>query len=233
MDTTPPHVGTLTEGALHAALKRRYAGADGRVEQLVDGFVVDVVLGDELIEVQTGGFSSMRRKLTALVGAGHHVRLVHPVAVERILVKVDGDGVVTRRRSPRRGSVVDVFAELVAFPALLADPHLVLEVVLVRDEEHRRWDPANASWRRRGWVSEGRHLVEVVDTVVLDQPDDLLALLPGDLPVPFTTADLAAALGRPRRLAQQTAYCLREAGLLDVVGKDGNALAYAPAGSGQ
>ena len=229
MDHDPPnpHVGTLTEGPLHAALKRRYAGPDGRVEQPVDGYVVDVVLGDELVEIQTGGFSSMKRKVAALLAAGHRLRIVHPVPVERVLVKVDGDGVVTRRTSPKRCSAVDVFAELVSFPHLVHDPGLVLEVVLVRDEEVRRWDPDNASWRRRGWVTEERRLVEVVGTVVLDTPASLVALLPAGLPDPFTTADLATALGRRRRLAQQAAYCLREAGLLEVVGRDGNAYAYA------
>jgi hypothetical protein len=46
------------------------------------------------------------------------------------------------------------------------------------------------------------------------------------LPDPFTTADLAQALRRPRRLAQQATYCLRVAEVIDVAGKQRNSIAY-------
>ena len=35
------------------------------------------------------------------------------------------------------------------------------------------------------------------------------------------------ALARPRRLAQQMAYCLRKMGRIEAVGKEGNAILYA------
>ncbi|MEE2776771.1 MAG: hypothetical protein VYE73_08420 [Acidobacteriota bacterium] len=40
------------------------------------------------------------------------------------------------------------------------------------------------------------------------------------------TAELADALRRPRRLAQQMACCLRHVGVLEAVGKKGNAIVY-------
>ena len=51
-------------------------------------------------------------------------------------------------------------------------------------------------------------------------------LLPAALVESFTTSDLAAAIGRPRRLAQRMAYCLREMGVIEAVGKQGNAILY-------
>ena len=216
------HVGTLGEKPLHAALKGWYAAPGDLVEHPVDGFVIDLVRGDQLIEIQTRSFSSMARKLATLLELGHRVLVVHPVAWETTLVKVDPDGEVTRRRSPKRGSTVDLFAELVSLARLLDRPGLTFEVVLVRQEELRTFD-ATRAWRRRGWVVEERRLVEVCDRVELASADDLGALLPGGLPEEFTTADLAEALGRPRRLAQQMAYCLRHAGVVEVVGRQGNA----------
>jgi hypothetical protein len=51
-------------------------------------------------------------------------------------------------------------------------------------------------------------------------------LLPRQLPGEFTTADIAF-LGRvPRRLAQQTAYCLTALGLIERAGKRGNGHVY-------
>jgi hypothetical protein len=54
-------------------------------------------------------------------------------------------------------------------------------------------------------------------------------LLPDSLADPFTTSDLAAALGKPLRLAQRMAYCLREMGVITREGKRRNAILYARA----
>lgn len=226
MTETTPHIGTLGEKPLHASLKQWYACTGDRIEVPVDGFVIDLVRDDLLIEVQTRGFSSMKRKVTTLLGLGHRVRIVHPIPIDKWIVKVDNDGtILSRRRSPKHGSATDVFAELVSFPDLLTDPHLEIEIVMINEEEYRRHTP-DGSWRRKGWTTEERRLIDVVDILLISTTDDLVALLPPELPDPFTTADLAAKLGQPRRVAQQMAYCLRIAGLLAAVGKRGNAVEY-------
>lgn len=223
-----PHVGTLREKPLHAALKRWYAEDGDRIEEPVDGYVVDLVRDDLLIEIQTRSFSSMKRKLKALLES-HAVCLVYPIALERWIVKLDEEGEVSsRRKSPKRGAAVDVFEELVSFPELVAHPGLTLELAMVREDEVRRFD-GRKGWRRKGWVVEERRLVEVVERLVIDSPETLASMLPEGLPSRFTTADLAEALGRGRRLAQQMAYCLRRVGIIEMVDKDGNALVYARA----
>jgi hypothetical protein len=146
--------------------------------------------------------------------------------VEKWIVKVDEAGRTTSRgRSPKRGEAVDVFGELVSFPELIAHPGLTLELLLIREEEVRRFD-GNKGWRRKGWVIEERRLLEVVDRLIVDSPEALASLLPSELPLEFTTADLAAALGGTRRLAQQMTYCLRAVGVIEMVGKTGNAIVY-------
>ena len=225
-DSPAPHVGLLGEKPLHASLKRWCAETGDRIEAPVDGFVIDIIRDDLLIEIQTRGFASMKRKLTTLLENGHRVRIVHPIPVQKWIVKIDEDGeVLSRRRSPKHGTALDVFAELVSFPALIANDLLEIEILLVHEEEYRRHEPGRA-WRRKGWVVQERRLVGVVDAVRLTGPDDLLELLPDDLPTPFTTADLAERLSQPRRIAQQMAYCLRHAGALAMVGKAGNTIEY-------
>jgi hypothetical protein len=223
--TARPHVGTLREKPLHAALKRWFAENGDRIEEPVDGFVIDLVRDGVLIEIQTSGFSSMKRKLVKLLD-DYAVHLVHPIPVEKWIVKLDEAGqVVSRRKSPKRGAAVDLFGELVSFPGLIAHPNLTLEVLFIREEEVRRFDGTKA-WRRKGWVVEERRLVEVVDRLIVDSPEVLASLLPSEVPPEFTTADLADALRRNRRLAQQMTYCLRHAGVIEMVGKDGNAIVY-------
>jgi hypothetical protein len=221
-----PHIGTLREKPLHASLKHWYSRPGDRIEVPIDRFVIDLVRDDLLIEVQTRGFSSMKQKLADLLDLGHHVRIVHPIPSNKWIVKVDADGeALSRRRSPRHGDPTDLFAELVSFPDLIAHPGLQIHLILTQEEEYRRHTP-NQSWRRKGWTVMERRLIDVVDTVMISSPEDLADLLPAGLPETFTTEDLAAALGRTRRSAQQMAYCLRRAGVIIPAGKVGNAVRY-------
>ncbi|HEY6635125.1 MAG TPA: hypothetical protein VI141_05870 [Acidimicrobiia bacterium] len=226
MAEAAPHIGTLREKPLHAALKRWYSRPGDGIEVPVGGFVIDLVRDGLLIEVQTSGFSSMRRKVSALLDQGHRIRIVHPVALDKDIVKLGPDGsIISRRRSPRHGNTTDVFRELVSFPELLTSANLEIEVLLTKEEEHRSHTPGRA-WRRNGWTISERHLVEVTGSSLLSNPDDLAALLPAGLPDFFTTGELASGLGRPLRSAQQMAYCLRKTGVIVADGKRGNAVVY-------
>jgi hypothetical protein len=223
---TPNRLATYREAPLHAQLKAWYARPGDRIEAPVDGYQVDLVRGEQLIEIQTRGFAGMRPKLEALLARGHAIRIVHPVAVDRWIVNLDPDGrPLTRRRSPRHGGAVDVAIELVSFPELLAHPGLELEVVLTRDEELRRHE-AGRCWRRKGWVVVEHRLVDVVDRILLAGPADLVRLLPVGLPELFTTADVALGLRRPQAIAERLAYCLRRAGCVEVVGRRGRFVEY-------
>ncbi len=226
-----PGIGTLRERPLHASLKEHYARPGDELEVAVDGYVIDLVRGDQLIEIQTRGFSSARRKFMALLERGHRLLVVHPIAIDTWITKVGDDGeLLSRRRSPRHGSTCDVFGELVNIAPLLGHPGLELEVVLVEMEELRRHAP-DGPWRRRGWRVVERRLLEVVEQRPIRDITDLTALLPVELAEPFTTADLAARLGRPRRLAQQMTYCLRIAGALEPADARTRNVRYRRAGS--
>ncbi len=226
MQTGSAGIGTLREKPLHASLKRWYALPGDRIEVPFEGYVIDLVREDLLIEVQTRSFSSLKSKLTTLLEGGHRVRIVHPIAVDRWIVKVDEAGdELGRRRSPKHGSALDIFSELVSFPGLIVSPHLEFELVFVNDEEIRRHRP-DGPWRRNGWAIVERRLVDVVETLRIATPGDLASLLPAGLGETFTTADLAERLGRPRRLAQQMAYCLRKAGAIEPVGNVGKAVEF-------
>lgn len=213
-------IGVLREGPLHAALKQALAGPGDRLEVKVGRYVIDLVRADgELVEIQTGGFGPLGPKLDALLDE-HRVRIVHPVAAERRIVRVNADGeVLSARRSPRRATVVDLFDRLVTFPSLLAHPHLTLEVVLTR-EDHVRGE-APVTRRRRTRDSGERRLVEIVERIELREPADVLRALP-DLPAePFSTRELGRLLGCGTVLAQRTAYCLKLMELVEPAGMRG------------
>ena len=222
-------IGTLAEKSLHAALKAYYAQPGDALECDLDGYVIDILRGVDgsrrCIEIQTGSLAKMKPKLTALLG-GYPVHVVHPVAQERHIVRVDADGaIVSRRKSPKRGTVYDLFPELVSFPALVAHPNFSLEVLLMREEQV--WlDDGRGSWRRKRWSIADRRLLGVAGAVILDSPAAFAALLPADLPDPFDSGELAKALRQRRYIAQKMAYCLRAMGVIDIIDKRRNALLY-------
>jgi hypothetical protein len=220
---------TLREGSLHAALKARHAAtmADARVEAAVDGFIVDVAGQHELVEIQTASFGSASRKLERLV-ARHRVVLVHPIPIDKWLVRVDADGaVLRRRRSPKRGLALDLFDDLVHIPTLVAHPSFRIELLLTCEEEIRGPIPEGARYRYpREWRRLDRRLLDVIETRRIDTPNDLLCLLPLGLPEPFTTADIVAATGRSKRLAMRAAYCLERSGAIGRLERRGRFVAY-------
>jgi hypothetical protein len=88
--------------------------------------------------------------------------------------------------------VEDLFWEMVSIPQLLSNRNLSLEVLMIREEEVRRYE-GKRKWRRRGWVVEERRLLEVVDQRLFEESEDWLAFLPEGLES-FTAKDLAEAI---------------------------------------
>jgi hypothetical protein len=221
-----PSIGVLGEGPLHAAVKALLAQPGDRLEVPVGRFVIDLLRADgELVEVQTGGFGALAGKLDALLDE-HRMRIVHPVAAERRIIRVDEHGqVLGARRSPKRATAVAVFDRLVAFPSLLTHPNLTIEVLLLREDHIRGPQPSMARGRTRD--PGERRLVDVLERVTLCTTDDILAVLPGLPREPFSTRDLAAVLRCSTLLAQRTLYCLRTIGIVEPAGKRGRAPLYA------
>ena len=218
-------IGLLNEKALHASLKQWYARPEDRFEVPVDGFVIDIVRGDLLIEIQTGNFSSIKSKLTKLTHC-HRVRLVYPIVQEKwILRSATGNSKgAIRRKSPKRGRVEDLFWELVSIPQLLTNPNFSLEVLMISGEEVRLYSKATRKVRK-GWLIEGRRLLDVLDQRSFSQSADWLRFLPDGLEL-FTTSDIASRMNTRIELAQKIAYCLREARMIELIGKRGRANLY-------
>ncbi|MDA0338043.1 MAG: hypothetical protein O2782_22970 [bacterium] len=210
----------LREKSLHASVKLWYARPQDRVETPVDGYVVDIVRDDDLlVEIQTRSFAPLKKKLRELTKT-RHVRLVHPIATEKWILRISEHGEeLGRRKSPKRGRVEDVFRELVSIPDLLQHERFVLEVLLIQEEEVRMYD-GKGSWRHPEWHQVDRRLLEVVQQLRLRSPQEAVALLPdaSALPRPFTNRQLATAAKMNLNLAGRMTYCLRAMDALEVVG---------------
>ena len=237
-------IGTLKERSLHASVKKWYARPGDRLEKRVQGYVVDIVRdgslvregdGDAeaepaevstealLIEIQTRSFAPLKRKLHRLTQE-FAVRLVHPIAREKWILRVQADGEtrIGRRKSPKRGIAAHLFDELVSIPELVKRDSFSLEVLMIQEEEVRCHD-GKGSWRHREWTRADRRLLQVVERRVYERPADLLSFVPAELERPFSNRELAEASGIEVALATKITYCLKKMDVLDVVGKRRNA----------
>lgn len=216
------------ETSLHQQLKEHYAGDEGEIEVRRGRYRIDVVRGKLLIEVQHAGLSSIRDKIRKLCETDR-VLVVKPIVVRRRLIKLDRpDGeVVSRRWSPKRGQPADLFDELVHFTRAFPHKRLTLETPLVEVEEVRvPGHGRRRRWRRTDHVVEDQRLASIGESLRFRKAADLWQLVPGKLPSPFDTAELAIAMGVKRWVAQRAAYALREMGAVRQVGKRKGAWLY-------
>ena len=215
----------MTEHSLHSAIKHWYSLPNDEIEANIGGFVVDITRGNLLIEVQTRNFSAIKKKLEKMA-IGYSVRLVHPIAKQKWIVRVTPSGeILSRRKSPKKGRLVDLFTELVHLPAMIRDKNFSLEVLMIKEEEVRCND-GRGSWRRRGVSIRDRKLIDVVESVSFRDERDFLRFLPRELPEPFTNKDLSRSIGVSMNLARKITYCLRKMGAIAEDGKRGRELLF-------
>jgi hypothetical protein len=210
------------EFTLHRQLKALFAGGQAETEVRVGGYRVDAICDGELIEIQQGPLAAIRHKVDRLL-AEHHVRVVKPIVATKHVVRLSGEGgtPVSRRRSPKRGTLLEAFNELVSFVRVFPHVRLTLELLLVDVEELRYSRPC-----RRRYRVEDRRLLQIVERRILRTAGDLVALLPANLPGEFDTLALAQHLGVPRHVAQRVAYCLRKTRAAETLGRRGRGLCY-------
>jgi hypothetical protein len=216
------------ETSLHRELKLLYGGPAGQQEVRLGRYRIDAVRGDLLVEIQHGPLTAIRDKIRALL-ADHRVLVVKPIVARKRLVRLSSaDGpVVSQRTSPKRQGLVAAFDELVHFLRVFPHPRLELELVLVEIEELRYPGHGRRRWRRANdFQVADQRLLEVQESRSIRTSADLWKLLPKGLRGSFDTARLAAHANTPRWSAQRIAYCLRQAGAAELVGKRGNALLY-------
>lgn len=216
------------ETTLHRQLKEIYAAEDAQTEVPWGKYRIDVVVGDLLIEIQHASLVSIRDKIRQLLNE-HRVLVVKPIVVRKLLVKRSRKNgrVVDRRMSPKQGTLLNLFDELVYFTRVFPHDNLTLDVPLVDIEEWRY--PGHGRRRRRranDHVVEDQRLTSLRGLRRFRTAEDLARLLPPRLPLRFHTGHLAAGLNVPRWDAQRIAYCLRKMGTAIQVGKQGNARLY-------
>ena len=215
----------MNEHSLHSEIKNWYSQPGDKFEVKIDDFIVDIVRDALLIEIQTKNFSTIKMKLTKLL-ENHEIRLVYPIPQLKWIVHVTKRGdVIRRRKSPRKGRLVDLFYELVNTPSLVKEENFSLEVLLIEEEELRCND-GKGSWRRRGTSIKDRRLINVNSRTLFKNEKDFQRFLPNSIIDQFTNKEFAKLSGVPINLARRITYCLRKMGAITPTGKKGKELIF-------
>ncbi len=215
------------ETSLHRQLKEQFREPGSQIEVKLGPYRIDVVNGTRLVEIQQSSLSAIRDKVGKLV-RDHQVDVVKPLVVRKRLIKLarKNGRETSRRWSPKTGSILDLFEELMYFTRVFPHPNLRLIVPLVEIEELRY--PGHGRrrrWRRNDFVVEDRRLIKTTGMEVFHNGSCLHRLLP-ELPETFDTSHLASGLSIRRHEAQRIAWVMHKSGCAERIGKKGNAFLY-------
>jgi hypothetical protein len=221
-----PRIGTERESSLHRALKLHYSGPGGATEVVREGYVCDGITEDGgMIEVQTGSFGPLKKKLPRLLLQGP-VRVIHPIILRKTIATLDQGGALLRERlSPRKGTAWDLFDALIHAPELPLLRGLSVELALVEARETRILD-GRGSWRRRGASIVDRSITKRHETLVFAAPGDYRFFLPFEAGESFTAKSLGKKAGIRPETAGKALYVLARLGVAERTGKAGNAYLY-------
>jgi hypothetical protein len=219
-------IGTRNESSLHKTLKFQYAGPGGKTEAEVGEFVADGIRDDgEYIEVQTGSFGPLRKKIKAFT-AGGKVRIIHPIAVTKKLEVYGARGkYLYTRASPLHGTAWTLFDALLYAPELPLTRGVTIEIVLIDITEKRKKDGKGAR-RRKGTSIKDKELTALRESIILKKPADYLRFIPFKKGEEFTVRDLSKRAKIDEVTARKTLYVLTKMKLIKRIGKKVNAWVY-------
>lgn len=203
-----------------------YSNTNAEHESNIDGFIVDIVHNNSIIEIQTGNFTKIRAKLSTLL-LYYKVKLVYPIAFEKTLIVYDSkkENILYKRRSPKKGELIDIVYEIIHIPKLIIHPNFSLEVLFTKEEEIRSAD-GEGSWRRKGISILDRRLLDIIKRIKFNHVQDYIMLLPNNVPPSFTNMDLSRIMSKPLKKVQKLTYSLKQMSLLRVIGNQGNAQVF-------
>jgi hypothetical protein len=220
-------IGTLGEKTLHAVLKEYFEPYKGNQEIKLGSFVADIVGENGIIEIQTGNFNKLRKKLESFLDVAK-VTVVYPIASTKWLIWLDeSTGEVTeKRKSPKKGSPYQAFYELYKIKSLLRNYNLKLCLVLLDIIEYRSLNGWSED-KKKGSTRYERIPVDIIDEIYIDTISDYSKLIPGGMPQSFTSKDFKKASGLSLSNAQTALNVLSYIGAVKNVGKSGRLNLYA------
>ena len=205
-------IGTLGEKKLHAILKHYLCPDESRHEiRLSDAlpsltaaekttakkYVADILTeSGEIYEIQTGSFAPLRAKIGwILENTPYSVTVVHPISVKKYINRIDAvtGELLSRRLSPKSGSLNDLAQNLYYVTNFLGSPRFGIRVLAIETEEYQIVGTGKKTRRGREKKIKDRLPTKLYDEIDFFLPEDFEVFLPDALPQRFTAAQFSQA----------------------------------------
>ncbi len=219
------NIGTYKEKKLHVILKKYFEPEEDYHEVPTNGFIADVRRDNEIIEIETSGFSGLKPKLEAYLPE-YHVTLVHPLAAKKYVSWIDSEngGISDRKPSPKKENIYDLLFELIYILPYVKSPNLTIAGPLLEIDEYK----ILGKNRQKRWGTHRyeRIPVDIYGIITLSTDEDYAAAVPDGLNEQFTVLEFAKGAKIKRDTAYAVLKVLCERGVVEQSGKRGNAGLY-------
>ena len=220
-------IGTLGERCLHAIIKKYYESDTSYHEIKVCGYVADICKDNSIIEIQTNNFSPLKRKLSKYLDE-YKVKIVYPVSHVKNIIWIDPDtGETTnKRKSPKCGTGIELLYEASRIREYIGHPGLSIDILLIDMDEYKLLNGWSCN-KKRGSSRCDRKPIILYDVITINSKHDYKKLIPAELfDIHFKYSDFQRATKLKGRVGRYSFNILKEAEVIEQVGKKGNAFIY-------
>lgn len=220
-------IGTLGERTLHMILKSFLEPDTSYHEKKLGRYVADICRQDEIIEVQTRDFRSLRGKLEAYRG-NYNVTVVYPIADMKYISWLDPDTgeLSERHKSPKRGKPWDILYELYALRLQMPLERVRFMLVFMHMEEFKLLAGRSRDRKHYGASRYERIPTELCGITLLESASDFAKLIPPTLGESFTAVEFAAAARMSSRTAGYAVRTLVTLGVIEHTATEKKAYIY-------
>lgn len=226
VDRTRNGIGTLQEKTIHAVLKHYFEPREEFHEIRLNGYVADIHTPHGVIEIQTGSFQSLRKKLEVFLANGP-VTIVYPIPHIKWVrwLNEDSGEMTEKRKSPKKGTPYMSFFELYKIKEFLTHPNLKICIILINMVEYRLLNGWSLD-KKRGSSRYDRIPTQLSEEIWINSASDYEKLIPDSLISEFDSKDYKKATGLTLSAAQTALNVLNYVGAVKRCGKSGRAYLY-------
>lgn len=242
-------IGRLAEKQMHAAIKRFICPDESKHEILIDGsvgckksdteaesdkktkkrrFVADILDGNTIYEIQTGGFSPLKDKIQWILdNTSYNITVIHPIAETKwvSLINTKTGNVENRKKSPVKGKITDIAPELYFFRDFISSPRFSLVILMMEAEQYKK--NIQKDGRKRPRYRKYELIpISLLRAYLFRDVSDYFLFIPDDLEEPFCVKNYSARSGIHGIDAYSIVKTLCHLGLLEPAGTLGRAAAY-------
>lgn len=219
-------IGTYKEFSLHSVLKRHYCGDKSFHEIPCCGYIADIKQENRIIEIQTSGFYTMKKKLEAFL-EDNSVTVVYPVIERKIVSWIEpGSGEITAsNKSPKRLSAATILTEIYGVRELILNGKLSFDAVILEATDYKLLDGFGKDKKRHATKID-RVPTDLIDIIHLTTKEDYKKLIPYKANEEFAAEDFAKACRMNKANAYKALKTLSVLGIVEDGGMNGRRKIY-------